>query len=149
MRFSSNLNVDVTKWKCARLEKERTVQSEKSNVEEAPKFGFGSEFGKEAKEEARRKKFGHYMKKSNEDPPWILKVGGKSGRKYVNSKKKTTKSSVDLTKLFFYLDLKEQEKEVLLRTHLITSFFKLMMVLLKPFQFQIGTTLLQYQDIRR
>ena len=49
-----------------------------------PKFGAGSEFGREQKEEARKKKYGIMVKKYNpEDQPWILKLGQdkKSSRK--------------------------------------------------------------------
>lgn len=48
------------------------------------RFGAGSEFGREAREEARRKKCGIIMKKYKvDDQPWILKAGGKTGKKYV------------------------------------------------------------------
>lgn len=47
------------------------------------RFGAGSEYGREAKEEARRKKFGIVSKKYKpDDQPWILKAGGKTGKKY-------------------------------------------------------------------
>lgn len=46
------------------------------------RFGAGSEYGREAKEEARRKKFGIVSKKYKpDDQPWILKAGGKTGKK--------------------------------------------------------------------
>lgn len=46
------------------------------------RFGAGSEYGREAKEEARRKKFGIVSRKYKpEDQPWILKSGGKTGKK--------------------------------------------------------------------
>lgn len=84
MRFANSLNVDVTKWKVARMERERSVkQQEKAATEEAPKFGFGSEYGKDAKEEARRKKYGQYYRKNRgDDFPWVLRVGGKNGKKF-------------------------------------------------------------------
>ena len=49
-----------------------------------PKFGAGSEFGREEREEARRKKYGiHRRKYAIEDQPWLMKVGsGKNARKY-------------------------------------------------------------------
>ncbi len=48
-----------------------------------PKFGAGSEFGREQKEEARKKKYGIMVKKYNpEDQPWLLKLGqGKQGKR--------------------------------------------------------------------
>ena len=47
------------------------------------RFGAGSEFGREAREEARRKKFGIVSRKYRpDDQPWILKSGGsKNGKK--------------------------------------------------------------------
>ena len=48
-----------------------------------PKYGAGSEFGREQKEEARRKKFGINKKKYNpDDQPWHIKLGsGKQCRR--------------------------------------------------------------------
>jgi len=49
-----------------------------------PKFGAGSEYGKEQREEARRKKYGIISKKYKpEDQPWIIQHGktGKSAEK--------------------------------------------------------------------
>jgi len=48
-----------------------------------PKFGAGSVFGKDVKEEARRKKLGITRKVYDpEAQPWLMRVGGKGGRKY-------------------------------------------------------------------
>ena len=49
-----------------------------------PKFGAGSEFGREDREEARRKKYGIRRRRYNvEDQPWLLKLGsGKTARRY-------------------------------------------------------------------
>ncbi|RWS09520.1 general transcription factor IIF subunit 1-like protein [Dinothrombium tinctorium] len=83
MRFSAALNVDVTKWKSGRLERENNIKEFKGSVEEVPKYGAGSEFGRDMKEEARRKKYGITTKKYKaEDQPWILRVNGREGRKY-------------------------------------------------------------------
>lgn len=47
------------------------------------RFGAGSEFGREAKEEARRKKLGIISRKYKpEDQPWILKTYGSSVKKF-------------------------------------------------------------------
>lgn len=82
MRFANSLNVDVTNWKMARMERERTVKTERVVTEETPKFGLGSEFGKDAREEARRRKYGSLRsKKDLEDVPWLLKVASKNGKK--------------------------------------------------------------------
>ncbi|XP_075229010.1 general transcription factor IIF subunit 1-like isoform X2 [Lycorma delicatula] len=83
MRFNSVLNVDFSKWTQVKMERENNQREFKGPDEEQPKFGAGSEFGREAKEEARRKKYGIITKKYRpEDQPWILKVGGKTGKKF-------------------------------------------------------------------
>lgn len=47
------------------------------------RFGAGSEFGREAKEEARRKKLGIVAKKYRpDDQPWILKCYGSTVKKF-------------------------------------------------------------------
>merc|ERR1712096_313326 len=52
-------------------------------VDDDPKFGAGSVFGKDMKEEARRQKLGIIRKKYDPDAqPWLMRVGGKGGRKY-------------------------------------------------------------------
>ncbi|MPC32159.1 General transcription factor IIF subunit 1 [Portunus trituberculatus] len=46
-------------------------------------YGAGSEFGREQREEARRKKYGINVKKYRpEDQPWLLSVAGKNGKKF-------------------------------------------------------------------
>jgi len=76
--------VDIAKWKNIKMLREDNKKVFKANRnEEEPKFGAGSEFGKDAKEEARRKKFGIISKKYNpEDQPWLLQEDGPAGRKY-------------------------------------------------------------------
>ncbi|KAF8778262.1 General transcription factor IIF subunit 1 like protein [Argiope bruennichi] len=82
MRFSHSLNVDVTKWTQAKMERENNLKEFKAD-EDLPKYGAGSEFGREQREEARRKKYGIVSKKYNsEDQPWLLKLNGKAGKKY-------------------------------------------------------------------
>ena len=55
-----------------------------NDIDIMPTFGAGSEFGREQKEEARRKKYGINRKLYNpEDQPWQLKIGkGQSARKF-------------------------------------------------------------------
>ena len=55
-----------------------------NDIEIGPQFGAGSEYGREQKQEARRKKYGISKKNySPEDQPWLLKLGsGKSGKKF-------------------------------------------------------------------
>ncbi|GFQ96385.1 general transcription factor IIF subunit 1 [Trichonephila clavata] len=82
MRFSHSLKVDVTKWTQVKMERENNLKEFKAD-EDMPKFGAGSEFGREQREESRRKKYGIVSKKYNsEDQPWLLKLNGKAGRKY-------------------------------------------------------------------
>lgn len=68
-----------------RLERENNLREYKSahNLDTMPKFGAGSEYGREQKEEARRKKFGINIKKYNpNDQPWLMKVGkGKDAKR--------------------------------------------------------------------
>lgn len=46
------------------------------------RFGAGSEFGREQREEARRKRYGINIKKYKiENQPWVLNVGGKTGKR--------------------------------------------------------------------
>ncbi|KAL1117339.1 hypothetical protein AAG570_004665 [Ranatra chinensis] len=83
MRFNSVLNVDFPKWAQVKMERENNQKEFKNQDEEQPKYGAGSEYGREAREEARRKKYGIVTRKYRpEDQPWILKVGGKTGKKF-------------------------------------------------------------------
>ncbi|XP_026764642.1 general transcription factor IIF subunit 1 [Galleria mellonella] len=83
MRFNATLNVDFAKWTHVKMERENNIKEFKGLEEEMPKFGAGSEYGRDVREEARRKKFGIISRKYKpEDQPWILKVGGKTGKKF-------------------------------------------------------------------
>ncbi|XP_032513552.2 general transcription factor IIF subunit 1 [Danaus plexippus] len=83
MRFNATLNVDFAKWTHVKMERENNIKEFKGTEEEMPKFGAGSEYGRDVREEARRKKFGIISRKYKpEDQPWILKVGGKTGKKF-------------------------------------------------------------------
>ena len=59
------------------------LPSQRQDWETMPKSGQGSEFGREAKEMARRRKYG-YMPKKNvvQDMPWIIsnKTNEKGGK---------------------------------------------------------------------
>ena len=60
-----------------------TFMATSSHQDDDPKFGAGSVFGKDVKEEARRKKLGITRKVYDpEAQPWLMRVGGKGGRKY-------------------------------------------------------------------
>lgn len=67
------------------LERENNLKEYKTanDLDLMPKFGAGSEFGRDLKEEARRKKYGIIMKRYNpDDQPWLMKVGnGKQAKK--------------------------------------------------------------------
>ncbi|KAF0312183.1 General transcription factor IIF subunit 1 [Amphibalanus amphitrite] len=81
MQFNSSLLVDFTKWNQVKMVREVPVKADAGP--EDPKFGAGSEFGKEMREEARRKKLGIVAKKIKPDSyPWLMRVGGKNGKKY-------------------------------------------------------------------
>ncbi|CAH0698721.1 unnamed protein product [Spodoptera exigua] len=83
MRFNATLNVDFAKWTHVKMERENNIKEFKGIDEDMPKFGAGSEYGRDVREEARRKKFGIISRKYKpEDQPWILKVGGKTGKKF-------------------------------------------------------------------
>ena len=68
-----------------RIERENNLKDFKAayDIDAMPKFGAGSEFGREEREEARRKKYGIYRRKyAIEDQPWLMKIGsGKTARK--------------------------------------------------------------------
>jgi len=60
------------------MERENNFKEYKTahNLETMPKYGAGSEYGREQKEEARRKKFGIHIKKYDpENQPWLMKIG--------------------------------------------------------------------------
>merc|ERR1719228_3254642 len=85
MKFNASLNVDFSKWTQARMVRENNQKIVNSTqpVDDDPKFGAGSVFGKDMKEEARRQKLGITRKKYDpEAQPWLMRVGGKGGRKY-------------------------------------------------------------------
>ena len=83
MRFNSVFKVDFKEWKTVKMERENNLKDFKGREEELPKFGAGSEFGREAREEARKKKFGVSSRKYKaDDQPWIIKANGKGGKKY-------------------------------------------------------------------
>lgn len=64
--------------------RENNKKDFKSYEEEMPKFGAGSEFGREQREEARRKKFGMKKRVYNPDAqPWLMRIGSKKeGKTY-------------------------------------------------------------------
>ncbi|CAH0559085.1 unnamed protein product [Brassicogethes aeneus] len=83
MRFNGTLDVEFSKWTQVKMERENNMKEFKGFDEDQPKFGAGSEFGREAKEEARRKKLGIIARKYKaDDQPWILKSYGSTVKKF-------------------------------------------------------------------
>ncbi|KAK5649441.1 hypothetical protein RI129_000470 [Pyrocoelia pectoralis] len=83
MRFNATLDVDIAKWTQVKMERENNMKEYKGIDEEQPKFGAGSEFGREAREEARRKKLGIMQRKYKpDDQPWILKSYSSTVKKF-------------------------------------------------------------------
>lgn len=81
MQFSDN--VDFTTWKNVKMERENNMREYKGIDEELPKFGAGSEYNRDLKEEAKRKRAGIIARRYQPDAqPWILKSGGKTGKKF-------------------------------------------------------------------
>ncbi|CAH1773447.1 unnamed protein product [Owenia fusiformis] len=90
LKFAENLKVDFTKTSNVKLERQNNFREFKqaNDMEAMPKFGAGSEYGREQKDEARRRKYGIIRKKYNPDAqPWLLKNGsGKTAKKYKGSR---------------------------------------------------------------
>ncbi|XP_060078155.1 general transcription factor IIF subunit 1-like [Ylistrum balloti] len=90
MKFSSGANIDFNKLSQeqtpVRMERENNLKEYKTahGIDMMPKFGAGSEFGREQKETARRKKYGIMMKRYDPgNQPWLMKVGKtKEAKKY-------------------------------------------------------------------
>jgi len=85
MKFNASLNQEFGKWTNARMVRENNQKIVQSNIpaDDDPKFGAGSVFGKDIKEELRLKKLGINRKKYDPDAqPWLMRVNGKSGRKF-------------------------------------------------------------------
>lgn len=83
MKFRSAPANDPTKWTQVRMVRENNKKEYKGINEDMPKFGAGSEFGREEREEARRKKFGYNRKRYDPDmQPWLMRIGGKKEGKH-------------------------------------------------------------------
>ena len=82
LKFNYNLNVDFDKWNSVKMERENNMNEIKGvQPVKQPKFGAGSEYNKEAKDEARYKKYGINAKQYNPNAqPWILDDGNKKFR---------------------------------------------------------------------
>ncbi|ESO02021.1 hypothetical protein HELRODRAFT_184964 [Helobdella robusta] len=79
LKFPPSNKVDFTLCTAgAKLERENNLKEFKSayDIDVLPKFGAGSEYGKEQREEARKKMYGIKIKKYDpQDQPWLLKLG--------------------------------------------------------------------------
>jgi len=88
MRFNGALGIDPGKWSGLKMAREDNSKLHKTVIipddDNMPKFGAGSEYGREAREEARRKKYGGGSRKkyNSDDQPWIMKISEKGARKY-------------------------------------------------------------------
>lgn len=82
MKFNYNLNVNFDKWTSVGMERENNLKEFKGlEAAKQPKFGAGSEYNSEAKEEARRNKLGIKARKYNHNAqPWIIKDGNRKFR---------------------------------------------------------------------
>lgn len=76
MGFRKESSVKFNDWKDIKLVRENNIFD--TNEEDMPKFGAGSEFGREAREEAIKKKY----RTKSENQPWILKVNNNSKKKF-------------------------------------------------------------------
>lgn len=64
MKFNATHKIDFAQWKNVKMEREQSgVRDVRPVEDEMPKFGAGSEYNREFKEELRRKKFGFQPKK--------------------------------------------------------------------------------------
>jgi len=80
MRFHTANQVDFKRWSSAEMKRENNYKEFKLLDEDQPKFGAGSEFGREQRDEARRKRFGINVKKyAAERQPWLMSVKDRSG----------------------------------------------------------------------
>lgn len=107
MRFNAVLKVEFKEWEKVKLERENNMKDFRGFDEDMPKFGAGSEFGRDAREEARKKKFGINSRKyKSEDQPWILKAKLKPKEKKENDIKEEKMDKKDEKKA---KDKKEQK----------------------------------------
>ncbi|XP_068193044.1 general transcription factor IIF subunit 1 [Antennarius striatus] len=87
MAFNVGDRVNCSTWTQARMERDMSARRIYGE-EETPDGAAGSEFGKKQREEARRKKFGIVTREFKaEDQPWILKVNGKTDKRFKGQKK--------------------------------------------------------------
>ncbi|ELT96775.1 hypothetical protein CAPTEDRAFT_225119 [Capitella teleta] len=93
LKFNESNNVDFTKCGSAKLERENNLKEFKTahDIDVMPKYGAGSEFGRDQREETRKRKYGIMTKRYKpEDQPWLLKLGsGKQSRRFKGTKEGT------------------------------------------------------------
>jgi hypothetical protein len=72
LKFHTSI-VDLATMNKAEMVRDVLPVTQRQEWEQLPKAGQGSEYGREAREMYRRKKFGFMAKKKNvDDMPWIL-----------------------------------------------------------------------------
>ena len=83
MRFNSSLAIDFNEWNRVQMERENNVTLQSNGFkEETPSLGAGTEYGKEQRAEARRRRSGTNPKNHKpEDQPWMIQHDktGKTG----------------------------------------------------------------------
>ncbi|TGZ59332.1 hypothetical protein CRM22_009140 [Opisthorchis felineus] len=85
LRFHTSDHPDLTSGLEVFMQRENNLRQFRSahNIQDTPDRGAGSEFGREAREEARLRKYGIVRETYRpDDQPWIMTVGkGKTGRR--------------------------------------------------------------------
>lgn len=96
MRFNDNLNVDFTTWQEKKVMMKR--EDNRSNMATSvtqQDYGAGSVYGRAAREEARRKRYGRQVRNYHKDrQPWLLNI---KDIEHFDVKEKKYRSIVDST----------------------------------------------------
>lgn len=86
-------HVDLANMNKAEMARDVVQQAQRQEWEQLPKSGAGSEYGREAKELYRRRKFGFMAKKKNvNDMPWVL-TNKDNDKQYIGKKSVSENSS--------------------------------------------------------
>lgn len=82
LKFNDSLNVDINSWVNKKVTMVRENSQAPNLLEEVKQeFGEGTEYGKAAREEARRKKYGRTKKIYQHDKQsWNLTIGEENGK---------------------------------------------------------------------
>lgn len=100
LKFSTG-TIDIGKFNRPEMSRDTSNLPSRPDWENGPKSGQGSEFNKEAKELARRRKFGYMPKKVHaEDLPWIINTKG-SEKEKTRDKQFIGKKSISENSCYF------------------------------------------------